>query len=64
MRPANARVLVSMNEMIPTLLTLWLIHEVAKESAFSFTRTYRQPGLLCTPQNFAQTSKFLVKKIF
>jgi hypothetical protein len=25
---------------------------------------YRQPGLLCTPQNFAQSSKFLGKKIF
>ncbi len=25
---------------------------------------YRQPGLLCTPQNFAQSSMFLGKKIF
>jgi hypothetical protein len=25
---------------------------------------YRQAGLLCTPQNFAQSSKFLGKKIF
>ncbi len=24
--------------------------------------TYRQPGLLCTPRNFAQSSKFLGKK--
>jgi hypothetical protein len=26
-------------------------------------RTYRQPGLLCTPRNIAQSSKFLGKKI-
>jgi hypothetical protein len=25
---------------------------------------YRQPGLLCTPQNFAQSLKFLGKKYF
>jgi hypothetical protein len=25
---------------------------------------YRQPGLLCTPRNFAQSSKFLEKNIF
>ncbi len=25
---------------------------------------YREPGLLCTPQNFAQSSKFLGKNIF
>jgi hypothetical protein len=25
---------------------------------------YRQPGLLCTPQNSAQSSKILGKKIF
>jgi hypothetical protein len=34
----------------------------------AITRTtpfgYRQPGLLCTPQNFAQSSKFLEKKVF
>jgi hypothetical protein len=27
-------------------------------------REYRQPGLLCTPQNFAQSSKFFKKKEF
>jgi hypothetical protein len=27
-------------------------------------QTYPQPGLLCTPQNFAQSSKFFGKKIF
>jgi hypothetical protein len=25
---------------------------------------HRQPGLLCTPRNFAQSSKFFRKKIF
>jgi hypothetical protein len=25
---------------------------------------YRQPGLLCTPRNFAPSSKFLEKKYF
>jgi hypothetical protein len=30
----------------------------------SETMMYRQPGLLCTPQNFAPSSKFLEKKIF
>jgi hypothetical protein len=27
-------------------------------------RSFRLPGLLCTPQNFAQSSKFLGTKIF
>jgi hypothetical protein len=26
--------------------------------------TFRQPGLLCTPRNFAQSSKLLEKNIF
>ncbi len=29
-----------------------------------FQREYRQPGLLCTPRNFAQSSKFLGKNIY
>ncbi len=30
----------------------------------AWTHKYRQPGLLCTPRNFAQSSKFLGKKYF
>jgi hypothetical protein len=29
-----------------------------------FLRSYRQPGLLCTPRNFARSSKFLRKQYF
>ncbi len=34
----------------------------ALNSRFVLTETYRQPGLRCTPQNLAQSSKFLGKK--
>ncbi len=30
----------------------------------SYDGKYRQPGLLCTPQNFAPSSKILGKEIF
>jgi hypothetical protein len=34
------------------------------EEARKHNIRYRQPGLLCTPQNFAQSPKFLRKKFF
>jgi hypothetical protein len=42
----------------------FFFEEKAVQLFFSLSTAYRQPGLLCTPQNFAQSSKFLGKKIF
>ncbi len=35
-----------------------------EEMYYKQPNIYRQPGLLCTPQNFAPSSKFLGKKNF
>jgi hypothetical protein len=42
------------------------VHAVASAAVSVEVRkpTYRQPGLLCTPRNFARSSKFLGKKYF
>jgi hypothetical protein len=35
-----------------------------KPCCYDVLMRYRQPGLLCTPQNFTQSSKFSGKKYF